>query len=510
MVTTDAIVIGSGPNGLAAAITLAEHGRSVRVLEARPVLGGAVTTGEVTLPSFRHDLFSAVYPAGAASPVFARMPLDRHGLRWVHPPVAMAHPLPDGRVAVLHRDLDATAASLNALHPGDGDRWRAFILPYVRHFDAVRGVFLAGWPPVAGGIRFARCFGLNGSLETVRLLLLSAETLAGELFRGAEARAWLYGLAMHADVPNSEAGSAIGAVYLALLGHGVGWPSPEGGAGCLAAALVGYLHALGGHTQTDTAVARLLIAGGRVRGVVTTTGEEYRARIVVADTSPAALVRLAGNGLPDAYTARLRRFRHGPQSLKVDWALRAPIPWHAAEARRAGTIHVGGAASELDAGYAQQRAGQLPERPFMLLGQQSLADATRAPAGQHTVWAYTHVPDGVDWERETAGHVARMEAQIARFAPGFRDTILARHIATPADLERANANLVGGDVGGGSYALDQLVFRPVPSLSPYRTPVRGLYLGSASTFPGAAVHGVPGNAAARTALTDDRLRLLRD
>ncbi len=506
---TDAIVIGSGPNGLAAAIALAAAGRSVRVLEARPVLGGAVATGEVTLPGFRHDLFSAVYPAGAASPVFARMPLARHGLRWIHPPVAMAHPLPNGRAAALHRDLDATANSLNALHPGDGDRWRTFVGPYVRDFPAVREVFLSGWPPVRGGIRFALRFGLEGSLETARLLLLSAASLAGELFGGDGARAWLYGSAMHADAPNREAGSAISGVYLNLLGHGAGWPSPEGGAGRLADALVGYLHALGGGTHTDTSVARVLIEGGRGRGVVTASGEEHRARIIVADTTPAALVRLAGEGLPNRYTAKVRRFRPGAQSLKVDWALRGPIPWEAEEARRAGTVHVGGPSAELDAAIAAQEAGRLPERPFLLLGQQSLADPTRAPAGCHTVWAYTHVPPGVDWGRETAGHVERMEMQVERFAPGFRDHILARHITAPPDFGRANANLVGGDVGGGSYALDQLVFRPVPSLSPYRTPVRGLYLGSASTFPGAAVHGVAGDAAARAALTDDRLRLLR-
>ena len=271
------------------------------------------------------------------------------------------------------------------------------------------------------------------------------------------------GSAMHADVPNREAGSAISAVYLNLLGHGAGWPSPEGGAGSLAVALVGYLRSLGGEIHGGTAVARVIVEQGRVRGVVTATDEEHRARIVIADTSPTALVRLAGTHLPDAYTAKVKRFRPGAQSFKVDWALRGPIPWEAAEARQAGTVHVGGPSVELEAGIAAQEAGELPARPFLLLGQQSLADPTRAPVGCHTAWAYTHVPPAVDWEREAAGHVERMEAQVERFAPGFRDCVLARAVTTPPGFERANANLVGGDVGGGSYALDQLVFRPVPS-----------------------------------------------
>ncbi len=500
--TYDAIVIGSGPNGLAAAIRLAEAGRSVLVVEARTVAGGAVATGEVTLPGFRHDLFSAVYPAAVASPVFARMPLAAHGLRWVHPPVAVAHPFPDGRAAALYRDVDATVANLDAFAPGDGGRWREFVSPYLQHFEAMRNTMLSGWPPVRGGLQFVSAFRLDGSLEFARLLLLSAEGLARDLFTSSEATAWLYGSAMHADVPNSAAGSAIGAFYLYLLGHTVGWPSPEGGAGTLATALVRYLGALGGMVRLGTPVVRIVVEHGRVAGIITQNGDMLRARVVIGDLTPRGLIRLTGDALPAPYVAKLGRFRMGQQSIKVDWALDAPVPWDAPEARLAGTVHVGGLPADLDAAVAAIGRGELPQRPFVLFGQQSLADPTRAPAGNHTAWGYTHVPTGIDWIAERDRYVERIEAHIERFAPGFRSHILARYVQTPHDLERANANLVGGDVGGGSYALDQLVFRPFPTLSPYRTPVHGLYIGSASTFPGAAVHGVAGDAAARLVLFD--------
>ena len=501
----DALVVGSGPNGLSAAITLAEAGRSVLVLEAAGRPGGAVISDELTLPGFRHDVFSAVYPAGAASPVFSRMPLERHGLRWVHPRVAMAHPMPDGRAAALHEDLDRTAEGLDRLEPGDGGRWKGFAAPYLRSFGALRSTMLSGFPPVGGGLKLLRAFGLDGSLEFARLLLLPASALAGELFRGGHAPAWLYGAAMHGDAAPEEAGSAISGAYLNLLGHAVGWPSPEGGAGRFAAALVGYLDELGGKERASSPVERVLVERGRVRGVVA-NGEEIRAGTVICDTSPHALLRLAGGAFPPSYASRLARFRYGPQTIKVDWALDGPVPWEAEEARGAGTVHVGGDAGEISRAMTEQRMGRLPERPFLLFGQQSLADPTRAPAGKHTAWAYTRVPRGMDWEAEKGGHVERMEAQVERFAPGFRGRILARHVLAPPGLEDLDRNLVGGDVGGGSYGLDQLVFRPVPSLSPYRTPVRGLYLGSASTFPGGAVHGVPGHAAARLAVFESRLR----
>jgi phytoene dehydrogenase-like protein len=480
-VSHDAIVIGSGPNGLSAAITLAQAGRSVVVLEAAPRPGGAVATDELTLPGFHHDTFSAVYPAAAASPVFARLPLERHGLEWVHPRYCMAHPQADGSAAVLARDLGETASALDRLHRGDGERWAAFAQPYVRRAGAVRRTLLAGFPPLRGPAELLLRAGPRATLELARVVLMPAHALAQELFRGVAARAWLHGSALHGDVPLAASGSAITAVYLHLLGHGYGWPSPKGGAGRLADALVGVLAELGGEVRCGQPVERVVVERGRAAGVELAGGERVRARIVIADVTPHGLLRLAD--LPGRYAAALARYRYGPPTLKVDWALDGPIPWTAPEAREAGIVHVG------------------DEGAFALCGQQSVADAGRAPAGKHTAWAYVHDPaigaDGV-------------EARIEPLAPGFRDRILARHVLTPADLESRNPNLAGGDVGGGSYALDQLVFRPVPTLAPYRTPIRGLYLGSAATFPGGAVHGVPGHAAARLALALDLpIRVLR-
>jgi phytoene dehydrogenase-like protein len=505
MSSLDSIVIGSGPNGLAAAITLARAGRSVLVLEAASHHGGAVHTEELTLPGFRHDTWSAVYPAAAASPVFERFELERHGLEWVHPRYAMAHPLPDGRAAALSRDVGETAATLDALHPGDGERWAAFTAPYLKRWDALRRTFLGGFPPIRGALGLTR-LGYAGLLDFTRLVLMPASALGEDLFRSGGARAWLYGAAMHGDVPPTGAGSAVAAAYLNLMGHAVGWPSPRGGAGALADALVACLRAAGGEVRVDAAVERIDVAGGRARGVVLAGGERIAAPLVIGDLTPRGLLRLAGDALPERYAGALRRYRYGPSTLKVDWALAGPIPWTAPEARAAGTVHVGGDEVEVLRATAHTGAAELADPPFMLLGQQSLADETRAPAGQHTAWAYTHGPHEADWEAQRDAHVERMEARIESFAPGFRALILARHVQSPADLGRRNANLVDGDVGGGSYTLDQLVLRPVPSLAPYRTPVGGLYLGSASTFPGGAVHGVPGAAAARYALSGTRIR----
>lgn len=500
----DALVVGSGPNGLAAAITLARHGRRVLVLEAAERPGGGLATEELTLPGFRHDIFSSVHPAGAASPVFAAMPLERHGLRWVHPPACLAHPLPGGTAVALYRDLDLTAASLDRVHPGDGERWRAFAGPFVRDFDALRDTMLAGFPPLRGPLRLTLGLGPLGMLGFARLVAMPARALGERLFAGDGARAWLYGSAMHSDVPPTRAGSAIAAAYLTLLGHGAGWPSPEGGAGRLAQALVSHLHELGGAVRARASVTRIAIERGRVVGVELADGERIAAPLVIADVMPVALARLAGEELPGRYARALRRYRYGPATLKIDWALDGPIPWSAPQAREAGTVHLGGSALEVLHTTAAMRGG-LPARPFMLLGQQSLADPARAPAGRHTAWGYTHGPVTIDWEAERDRHVERMEAQVERFAPGFRERILARHVLTPAELERRNPNLVDGDVGGGSYALDQVFFRPVRSPVPYRAPVRGLYIGSAATFPGGGVHGVSGHAAARLALAEARL-----
>lgn len=497
-----AVVIGAGPNGLAAAIRLAEAGVPVTVLEAAECPGGAVRSEELTLPGFRHDTFSSVYPAAAASPVFARLELERHGLLWVHPGACYAHPLPDGTAVALYRDPARTAESLERACRGDGHNWLRFAKPLLEHFDAVRATMLAAFPPITGARQLLGELGPLGAARFAALVPASAQQLARRLFAGAASRAWLYGAAGHGDVPPDGAGSAIAAAYLMLMGHAVGWPSPRGGAQQLTDALLGCLHARGGELRTGAPVERVEASGGRVTGVVVADGARIPAAIVIADVMPHALIALAGDSLPGSYRALLSRYRYGPATVKVDWALDGPIPWQAAAAREAGTVHVGGAAHELLRALVESRR-TLPERPFLLLGQQSLADPSRAPAGKHTAWAYTHGPRAaLASEAQIARHVERIEAQVERFAPGFRELILARHVLSPAELERRDRNLVGGDVGGGSYILRQTLFRPVPAICPYRTPLRGLYLGSAAAFPGGAVHGVPGDAAARAALAD--------
>lgn len=506
--TYEAVVVGAGPNGLSAAIRLAESGLSTLLIEAEDRIGGAVKTDELTLPGFLHDTFSSVYPAAAASPVFARMPLKKHGLRFAHPNVAMAHVLDEGRGASLYKDLDRTADSLNELHQGDGEGWREFITPYLDNWGNLSRAMLDGFPPVWGGLRAALGLGFTGSLEAARMILQPAAATADELFSGDGSKAWLYGSALHGDVAPGAAGSTVFGFYLNLLGHVAGWPVAEGGSGRLSGALAGYFEELGGEIRTSSPVERVVVGNGRVRGVVVGE-EEIRTSLALCDVSPKGLLSMAGTILPDSYKKKMARYRYGPGSLKIDWALSGPVPWDYEEARGAGTLHIGGGTQELGEGISQEKLGYLPEKPFMLAAQPSVPDPTRAPEGKHTLWAYTHVPHGIDWDSKTEDHVERMEDQVERFAPGFRDRILKRHVMTPPNLENRNRNLIGGDVNDGSQAPDQLFFRPLPSLSPYRTPIRGLYIGSAATFPGGAVHGVPGDAAARAALNDLKLRRVK-
>lgn len=503
------MVVGSGPNGLSAANALAEHGRAVLVLEGQPVPGGAVRTESLTLTGFRHDTFSAVYPAAVASPVFRRWKLERFGLEWVHPEIAMAHPLEGGGCVSLHRDLERTVESLEGNSDGDGERWATFVDPYLKGYDAVRATVLGGFPPVRGAAGMLRTLGLQGCLDFLRVTLASASAISADLFRGEPSRSWFYGLGMHSDVSPHAPGSAVMGVHLALLGHAVGWPSPRGGAAALTEALIRRLASLGGEMRLQTPVKGLAIEGDMAVGVK--VGDDIvGAEMVLCAVSPSQLLRLGGSSLDGPYAERLRRFRHAPGIVKVDWALDGPVPWLAEDARQAGTVHVGADTREMVEACQGVQAGRLPSHPFLILGQQSLADETRAPAGCHTAWAYTRVPGGLE-DHELEAHVERMEDQIERFAPSFRDRILGRHVQGPAQMERANPNLVGGDIGGGSYALDQMLMRPGPMLSPYRTPVKGLYLASASAFPGGSVHGVCGWAAAQSALRDQRAvnRLLR-
>lgn len=491
-----AVVIGAGPNGLAAAIRLAEAGVETTVLEAQPQPGGAVRTEELTLPGFRHDTFSSVYPAGAASPVFARLPLADHGLEWVQPQIAMAHPLDDGRAVGLYRDVEATVASLEAQHPGDGRAWARFVAPYLRHFAAVRATMLAGFPPLGGPLKLLAQAGPWPAAQFGLLAATPAQTLARRLFSASGSRAWLLGAAAHGDAPVTRRGSAIAAFYLNLLGHAVGWPSPRGGAQALTDALIGHLQVLGGQVICDAPVQRILITGGRATGVAVADGRRYTSDAVLADVMPRALLTLTGDALSGWYRAGLVRFRQGPATVKVDWALDGPIPWSAPEARHAGTVHLGGDESSTVAALAAPIGGP----PFLLLGQQSIVDPSRAPHGKHTAWAYTHGPVSTRAELASQRSVHAIEEQVERFAPGFRTRILARHVLGPDELQARDANLIHGDVGGGSYGGLQSVFRPLPVLSPYRTPLRGLFLASAATFPGGAVHGVPGDAAGRAAL----------
>lgn len=499
----DAIVVGSGPNGLSAANTLAERGLSVLVLEGQAMAGGAMQTENLTLPGFRHDTFSAVYPAAAASPVFQQWDLERHGLAWVHPEIAMAHPLADGDCVSLHRDPTQTAESLSRSCGGDGDRWVEFVRPYLGAYGAVRSTLLAAFPPIRGAAGMLHRLGPRDSLEFLRVVLSPASAIADDLFRGDAARSWLFGLGMHSDMSPNMPGSAIMAMHLALLGHAVGWPSPRGGAATLGEALIRRLRGLGGEIRLEAPAESLAIRRGKVVGV-RARGDFVEAKAVLCAISPTQLMRLGGSALGERYAMRLRRFRRAPGVLKIDWALKGPIPWSAADAREAGTVHVGADSAEMVESHVRLDSGSLPQHPFLIVGQQSLADGSRAPEGCHTAWSYTRVPSAHTDEELTA-HVDRMESQIERFAPSFRDRILAKHVLTPATMEATNPNLIGGDLGGGSYSLDQMLLRPIPALSPYRTPVRGLYLASASTFPGGSVHGICGWAAARCALRDQRV-----
>ena len=466
----DAIVVGSGPNGLAAAITLARAGRSVRVLEAQPTLGGGARSGALTLPGFVHDLGSAIHPLGYGSPFFRTLPLERHGLRWIQPEVAVAHPFDDGTAAALYPSLDRTCETLGA----DGAAYRRLMTPLVRRWEALSGEFLQPMLHVPRHPFLLAGFGLAA--------LQPASFLASRLFRGRPARGLFAGLAAHSFLPLEAPGTTAFALVLGAAGHAVGWPLPEGGSQRISDALAGVLRELGGEIETGHPVNELR------------TLPETRATLL--DLSVWRAADVAGAVLPTAFRRRLERFPHGPGVFKVDYALDGPVPWTADACRRAGTVHLGGSLEEVAASERDTTQGKLSPRPFVLLAQQSLFDATRAPAGKHTLWAYCHVPYGCTEDRTAA-----IEAQIERFAPGFRATVLARTASAPTQLEASNACLAGGDISGGGTDLWHLLARPTLSFNPYRLPADGLYLCSSSTPPGGGVHGMCGHLAARAALS---------
>lgn len=466
----NAYVVGAGPNGLTAAIVLAREGVEVTVLEARETVGGGAGSAALTLPGFVHDVCSAVHPMAAVSPVFASMPLAEHGLRWITPPAAMAHPLDGGAAVMLENSFEATARGLGR----DGAAYRRALGPLVSAWPLLAPEILAPPHRPSHPLLLAR-FGL--------LALWPAAWTARALFRSREARALSAGLSAHSLLPLEKPGSAAAGWVLALAAHAAGWPIPEGGSQSIADALASYFRSLGGR----------IVAGSAVRSLDELDGADA----VLCDLTPRQLLSLAGGRLSASFRRRLEAYRYGPGVFKVDWALSAPIPWRAAACARAATVHVGGDLLEIEASERAPARGYVAERPFVLVTQPSLFDSRRAPPGKHTAWGYCHVPNGYKLDARE-----RVEAQIERFAPGFRDLILARHVMGPADFERRDANLVGGDIAGGAQDLAQLFLRPTRRL--YRTSAPGLYLCSASTPPGAGVHGMCGYHAARAALRDGR------
>jgi phytoene dehydrogenase-like protein len=464
----DAVVVGSGPNGLAAAITLAQAGHSVVVREAESSLGGGTRSEALTLPGFVHDVCAAVVPLAVGSPFFRSIPFDRYGVTFVHPTIPLAHPFDDGSAAVLLRSVEETATALGP----DARAYRGLMSPVVDDWEALIGVVLGPLRPTRHLLTLAR-FGLVG--------VRSARGLATSTFAGERARALFGGLALHAILPLERPPSAAFGLVLAVLGHAVGWPVVRGGSQQVADALAARLQSLGG----------AVITNARVESI----DDVLPARKVLLDLTPRQILKIAGHRLPPGYRSQLQRYRYGPGVYKVDWALDGPVPWRAPECRVAGTVHVGGTLDELVASERAVWRGEVPDRPAVLVTQPSLFDPTRAPAGKHTLWAYCHVPHG-----STVDAVARIEAQIERFAPGFRDQILARSIMPPAALERHNANCIGGDINGGVEDFQQLWTRPTARLNPYSTPAPGVFICSSSTPPGGGVHGMCGYWAARAAL----------
>lgn len=464
----DAIIVGAGPNGLAAAIVLARAGCTTLVLEAKETIGGGARTAELTLPGFRHDVCSAVYPLGVGSPFFRQLPLDEYGLTWIQPPMPLAHPFDDGSAAILDRSIAATGETLGQ----DALAYQKLMKPFVADWDKLAEALLGPLRLPRHPLALGR-FGLSA--------LRSARGLAEHVFKWERARGLFAGLAAHSFMPLEKPITAAFGLILGILGHVVGWPIPQGGSQQIAEALGGYLRSLGGQIITGTPV--------------NSVDDLPPARVILFDVTPRQLLQIAGGHLPAGYQRQLEGYRYGPGVFKVDWALDGPIPWRAAACTRAGTVHLGGTLVEIASAERAVWQGKHPQKPYVLVAQQSLFDPTRAPKGKHTVWAYCHVPHG-----STFDMTERIEAQIERFAPGFRDRILDRSVKAPLDLEQYNANYIGGDINGGVQDLGQFFTRPTLRLVPYSTPNKRLYLCSSSTPPGGGVHGMCGYHAAKAVL----------
>ncbi|HEX5595982.1 MAG TPA: NAD(P)/FAD-dependent oxidoreductase [Micromonosporaceae bacterium] len=505
----DAIVVGAGHNGLVAANLLADAGWDVLVLEATGAPGGAVRSAEVTVPGYLSDLYSAFYPLGYASPVIRGLDLEAYGLRWRHAPDVLAHLLPDGRAAVLNRDPHRTAASLDSFASGDGQRWLDAYRDWCEVGDGLLNAIYTPFPPVRAGVALLRRMGGAAALRLARRGLLSARRLGEELFAGEGGRALLAGCALHTDLSPEQTGGGMFGWLLTLLGQQIGWPVPAGGAQRITDALVARLYERGGRLVCGTPVERVLIARNRAMGVRSVDGVLWRARrAVLADVpAPALYLDLVGNQwLPSRLVDDLQHFKWDGSTLKLDWALDGPVPWRNPAVAGAGTLHLAADLNGLTRYSAALACGELPDEPFLLAGQMTVADPSRSPNGTESFWAYTHLPFRRDWSSsEVADHAGRVEAVLEQHAPGFSRRVRARRVAGPGDLADGDPSLVGGAIGGGTSApYQQLFLRPIPGLGRSDTPVDRLYLASSSAHPGGGVHGGPGANAARAALARSR------